>query len=865
MKKININELKKMSVSECVNYLETSMEGLSLEEVVLKQEQFGTNEMPKRKKDSLIFLIIKAIFNPFNLILLGLATISLFTDVIYASEKDFTTVFIIITMVTLSTLIRIIQDHKSAKAFKSLAKMIENKVRIKRNGLEMTIPSEKLVIGDLVLLSVGEILPADVRIIAENQFYVDESALTGESEAILKNSLPDYADNLLDSKNIAFMGSVVKSGHAKGIVVRLCKDTFYGEMSKSLNKKKEATSFEKGIARVSKLLISFMLVMVPIVFLLNGFTTKNWLSAFLFAIAIAVGLTPEMLPMIVTTCLAKGSTQMGKKKTIIKNMNVIQNFGAMDILCTDKTGTLTNNHMELIDYLDVNGNEAIEVLKYASINAYYQNGYQNPLDEAILEKNKADDFVCLGEVPYDFERRMLSVFGKLDNKAISITKGAFNEVISRSSSIYDNGVIKPINDENINRLNELNIRFLKEGKRVLAVAIRNDLNDNIDYDFKYENNLILVGLLTFSDEPKKSAYKAIKALKKYGVDVKILTGDTKENTIFVCKEIGLKNVKAIDGVEIAKWNEVDFSLNVEKYQVFAKLTPKQKEQIVSALKKNGHTVGFMGDGINDVPALKMADVPISVDKAQDIAKDVAEVVLLENDLMVLEEGIIEGRKIYVNMMKYIKMTASSNFGNMLSVLAASAFLPFLPMLSLQLLLLNLVYDISSMALPWDNVDEKYILSPRKWDARDLKRFMLWMGPVSSVFDILTYLLLYFVICPHVSGGGYYGDGTNQALFIAVFHAGWFIESMWTQTFVVHFIRTEKIPFVGSMPSKPLIVCSLLGVISLTILPYTKLGDKLGFAALPGEFYIYLVGIVAMYFALVSLVKYLYVERFKSLL
>lgn len=865
MKKIEIKELKKMSVSECVLYLETKEEGLTLAEVTQKRELYGTNAIPKHKKDSLLFLIFKAIFNPFNLILLALALVSLFTDVIYSAEKDFTTVFIIVTMVTLSTLIRIIQDYKANKAFQGLAKMIENKVRVKRANEFLLLPASELVIGDIINLAVGEILPADLRIIKENQFLVDESALTGENVPVHKDSNPDLKADPFEATNLAWMGSVVKGGSATGVVFRLSKDTLYGEMAKSLNNKKEATSFEKGISRVSRLLVSFMLVMVPIVFLINGFTTDSWLSAFLFAIAVAVGLTPEMLPMIVTTCLAKGSNQMAKKKTIIKNMNVIQNFGAMDILCTDKTGTLTNNQMQVIDYVDVFGNKEELVLDYALINAFYQEGYQNPLDEAILRIKKPSEFQKMGELPYDFERRLLSVYGHYNSQVLSITKGALHEVLENTTTYLANGEIKALDAKMLETILSQNQIWLKEGKRVLAVARKIIVKPITKYDYSYEKDLTLLGFITLSDEPKKSAYNAIKALEKHGVAVKILTGDTKENALYVCQAIGLKKIRAIDGAALLNWTEEEFLTKVDNYQIFAKLTPLQKEQVVSALQKKGHTVGFMGDGINDVAALRVADVGISVEDAQDIAKDVSEVVLLESDLQVLEEGIVEGRKIYVNMMKYIKMTASSNFGNMLSVLAASAFLPFLPMLSLQLLLLNLVYDIASMALPWDNVDEKYLLKPKKWDAKDLRRFMFWLGPVSSIFDILTYLLLYFVICPHVAGGAYHDVSTNQDLFIAIFHAGWFIESMWTQTFVIHFIRTEKLPFIGSMPSKPLIVCSFLGVLSLTILPYTKLGLRLGFAPLPGEFYLYLVGIVAMYFALVSLVKYLYVERYKTLL
>lgn len=864
MKKININELKKLNVAEAMTYLKTTNEGLSSSIIATRRLDYGNNEMPKAKKDNKFITITKAIFNPFNLILLGLAVISLFTDIIYAKEKDYTTIAIILTMVSLSTLIKIIQDFKAERAFSNLAKLIENKVRVRRDGKEVTIPLSELVIGDYLILSVGEIVPADIRIVDSNQFYVDESSLTGESEPIFKNSIPTEETDLLKASNIAFMGSLVKSGSAEGLVCQLCKDTYYGQIASSLQQKKKLTSFDKGIRKVSHLLVGFMLIMVPIVFIINGFTTSNWLGAFLFAIAIAVGLTPEMLPMIVTTCLAKGSVEMGHKKTIIKDMNAIQNLGAMDILCTDKTGTLTNNQMEVIDTLNVLGESDKKVLLYASLNSYYQTGYQNPLDVAIMASHPQEKFTKVGELPYDFERRMLSMVGYYDAKLLVITKGAVHEILTKSSSYLVAGKVKPMTNDLLFQLEKRNVSWLNEGKRVLAVAIKEDLNTT-NFTYSDETNLCLVGFITLSDEPKPSAYKTIKALKEHGVAVKILTGDSVQNTSYICRQIGLGEVKAIDGLTLSKWSEEKLAKEVNNYQVFAKLTPSQKELVVTALKNNGHTVGFMGDGINDVQALKAADVAISVDEAQDIAKDVAQVVLLENDLEVLKEGIIIGRKTYVNMMKYIKMTASSNFGNMLSVLFASALLPFLPMLSLQILLLNLVYDICSMALPWDKVDEKYLLKPQKWQTTDLKRFMFYMGPVSSLFDILTYLLLYFVICPQVAGGRYNDALTNQTLFIAVFHAGWFIESMWTQTLVIQVMRTEKVPFFKAKPSIALIVCSVLGIIILTILPYTKMADSLGFAPLPLVFFSYLIALVAGYLLLISLVKRIYIHKYSALL
>ena len=554
MKKININELKKLNVAEAMTYLKTTNEGLSSSIIATRRLDYGNNEMPKAKKDNKFITITKAIFNPFNLILLGLAVISLFTDIIYAKEKDYTTMAIILTMVSLSTLIKIIQDFKAERAFSNLAKLIENKVRVRRDGKEVTIPLSELVIGDYLILSVGEIVPADIRIVDSNQFYVDESSLTGESEPIFKNNIPTEETDLLKASNIAFMGSLVKSGSAEGLVCQLCKDTYYGQIASSLQQKKKLTSFDKGIRKVSHLLVGFMLIMVPIVFIINGFTTSNWLGAFLFAIAIAVGLTPEMLPMIVTTCLAKGSVEMGHKKTIIKDMNAIQNLGAMDILCTDKTGTLTNNQMEVIDTLNVLGESDKKVLLYASLNSYYQTGYQNPLDVAIMAAHPQEKFTKVGELPYDFERRMLSIVGYYDAKLLVITKGAVHEILTKSSSYLVAGKVKPMTNDLLFQLEKRNVSWLNEGKRVLAVAIKEDLNTT-NFTYSDETNLCLVGFITLSDEPKPSAYKTIKALKEHGVSVKILTGDSVQNTSYICRQIGLGEVKAIDGLTLSKWSE----------------------------------------------------------------------------------------------------------------------------------------------------------------------------------------------------------------------------------------------------------------------------------------------------------------------
>lgn len=857
MKKIVFDEIVKSDIQACLDQLKVTKNGINVNEVEKRKKAYGDNSLPKGKKQHFFVQLFKGFINPFNVILLVLAFISLFVDVIYSEEKDITTFVIITTMLMLSTLLRVIQDMRQSKSLEGLSKMIENNIRVIREGKETKISVSDIVLGDIVKISVGDIIPADIIVIEENNFYVDESSLTGENQMVFKSNQLKPFVSLMEAQHICFMGSSVKKGSCLGVVVRLSKDTMYGQMNIKLNENQAKSNFEVGLNKVSKLLVSFMFVMVPIVFIINGLTKDNWGQAFLFAIALAVGLTPEMLPMIATTSLAKGCVAMSKKKTIIKKIDVIQNLGEMDVLCTDKTGTLTENKMEVTAYLDVFGKKSEQVLMFSYLNSKYQSGYENPMDEAILEKaHFSDTFVKSDEIPYDFNRRMISVYGKLDDRFIMITKGAIKEVVECCKYYFDGEKKILIGDNFLNEIDKLEKKWHQNGMRSIAVAVREQE--------MLEKDLCLYGFITFSDTIKESTYDTIKSLKEYGVTVKILTGDTLFSAKYLCEKIGLLNYKMVDGETLATWNEEELLEGVEKYHVFVKLNPLQKEQIVKALQKKQHTVGFMGDGINDVLALKASDVAISVVEAQDIAKEVAEVVLLESDLRVLEDGIIEGRKTYVNMMKYIKMTASSNFGNILSIVIASAFLPFLPMMSLQLLILNLTYDISSMALPWDNVDDKYIKKPKKWDATDLRRFMLWMGPCSSIFDIVTFIILYFIICPSVASK-FYLPNCDQVLFIATFHAGWFIESMWTQTSIIHIIRTEKIPFIGSIASRPLIILSLFGIIILTIFPYTSLGSHLGLASLPYIFFIYLIVILVMYLMVISLIKYWYVGKYDTLL
>ena len=863
--------------------LGTTPEGLGEELVEESREKYGDNRVTHGKKVSLPKRIAKAFVNPFTAILFGLATVSAFTDIILAEPggADPMAVIIVMTMVFISGMLRFVQEARSGQAAENLLKMITTTTNVRRQETgNREIPLEEVVVGDIVHLAAGDMIPADVRIIHAKDLFISQSALTGESEPVEKTpAAAKEVGSLTEIPNLALMGSNVVSGSAIGVVVVTGDDTVFGEMAKVVNVKPVQTSFEKGLNSVSWLLIRFMLVMVPVVLFVNGFTKGDWLEAVMFALSIAVGLTPEMLPMIVTTCLAKGAVAMSRKKTIIKNLNSIQNLGAMNVLCTDKTGTLTQDKVVLLYHLDIHGQEDMRVLRHAFLNSYYQTGLKNLMDVAIIQKTEEDQdkipelrgltdkFTKVDEIPFDFERRRMSVV-VANGTTQMITKGAVEEMLSVCRFAEYEGKVEPLTDEIrayiLKKVDDLN----EDGMRVIAVAQKHDPKPVGAFSVADEADMVLMGYLAFLDPPKESTAPAIKALHEYGVDVKILTGDNDKVTRCVCHQVGLPVDRILLGFELDTMSDKALGKAVEEVSVFAKLSPQQKARVITALRNNGHSVGYMGDGINDAAAMKAADVGISVDTAVDIAKESADVILLEKNLMVLERGLIEGRKTYANMIKYIKMTASSNFGNMFSVLVASAFLPFLPMLPIQLILLNLIYDLSCTAIPWDNVDKELITVPRKWDASSIGKFMLWIGPTSSVFDITTYALLYFIICPAVVGGLMFhqiADPATQALFVAVFHAGWFVESMWTQTLVIHMLRTPKIPFIQSRASASLTLLTMTGITVLTAIPFTGIGTSIGLTALPSVFFPWLALTVVLYMALVTLLKKIFVGRYGDLL
>ena len=892
----NIDYMATNSLEDIKSHLGMDLTGLCEEAVQKNREKYGANKVKKEKKKSLAKKLEEAFINPFTVVLVCLAVVSTVTDIVFPilhmfgnTKKDFNpiTVIIILTMVFVSGVLRFIQEGRSGDAAEKLLAMIKTTCTVTRkNKNHIEIPLDEAVVGDIVYLSAGDMIPADVRIIEAKDLFVSQSSLSGESEPIEKlATVCEKKGNITEYTNIAFMGSSVISGSATAVVIAVGDNTLFGSMTLAISGESVETNFTKGVNAVSWVLIRFMLVMVPLVFVINGVTKGNWISAFLFAISVAVGLTPEMLPMIVTSCLAKGAVSMSKKKTIVKNLNSIQNFGAMDILCTDKTGTLTQDRVVLEYHLNIKGDEDSRGLRYGYLNSYFQTGYKNLMDLAIIQKTEeeeendsqlldlSENYKKIDEIPFDFNRRRLTTVVQNNAGTIKmVTKGAFEEMLSICSFAEYNGNVQPITNDFRQRILETADILNEKGFRVLAIA-RKDIKKQ-SCNVEDESEMILMGYLAFLDPPKESAANAIKALKEHGVRTKILTGDNEKVTKTICKQVGLEVRNMLLGSDIEKMDDEELKKTAEITDVFAKLTPSQKSRVVSVLREIGHTVGFMGDGINDAAAMKVADIGISVDTAVDVAKESADIILLEKDLMVLESGIIEGRKTFANMIKYIKMTASSNFGNMFSVLGASALLPFLPMESMHLILLNLIYDSCCSAIPWDNVDEEFIKLPKKWDASSIGKFMVWIGPTSSIFDFATFAFMYFVFCPHfVSHGVTYnnlashftGDELNiiRASYVAMFQTGWFVESMWSQSLVIHMIRTMKLPFIQSHASTQLTLLNFFGIIFITIIPFTLFGKVLGFSSLPLSFFLFLLPCVLAYMILVTAVKKAYIHYHKE--
>ena len=845
-------EKSRQSIDTVLLELETRLDGLSQSEADSRLKKYGPNEIAREKRQSGLMRLLSNVRNPLVILLTALGVISFLTG-------DMRATAVIFVMVLLGIVLRFYQEMRADNAAEKLKAMVSNTATLVRDGKESEVPLKLLVPGDIIRLAAGDLVPADVRVLLAKDLFLNQSALTGESLPVEKKaaSLSSDIQNPLELVNICFMGSNVESGSATAVAVHTGDKTYFGSLAASIVGQRVLTSFDKGINQFTWLMIRFIAVMVPAVFLINGLTKHNWLEAFLFAVAVAVGLTPEMLPMIVTVNLSQGALMMASKKVIVKRLNAIQNFGAMDVLCTDKTGTITKGKIVLEKHLNVRGELSEKVLHYGYLNSYHHTGLKNLLDEAILdheeleERLKADEkYRKIDEIPFDFVRRRMSVVIEDETGLnILICKGALDEVMSQCSRMEINGQVLAMSPEDDTKSRQLAGVLNGEGFRVIALAYKEmpGAKDEPVYSVKDESDLILLGFLAFLDPPKETTMEALKRLHALNVDVKILTGDNEIITAYICKQVGMPVDNLMLGSQIEKMNEEQLCEAVRSASVFARLVPAHKERVVHALQKNGHVVGFMGDGINDAPALKAADVGISVDGAVDIAKESSDIILLENSLLILEQGVMEGRRVFGNIIKYIKMAASSNFGNMLSVVGASAFLPFLPMLPIQVLTNNLLYDFSQTTIPTDEVDADWLAKPRKWAIGDIQRFILFIGPISSIFDYVTFFIMIYI----------FHAWTNPALF----HTGWFVESLFTQTLIIHIIRTNKIPFIESRASWPLIVSSLIIVAVGAWLTVSPLAETLGFVQLPPKFWLLLAVMLVCYVTLTQFVKTWFIRRF----
>jgi P-type Mg2+ transporter len=866
-------ELCACAPEEALARLEANRSGLTEEQVEARLAQYGPNEVTHEKPPTWYQQLFHAFLTPFNAVLFAVSVVSLFSDVIFAAPDDrsFRTIIVLLTMILLSTLLRFWQEFQSNKAAEELKAMVTSTAAVLRTGMDrpQEIPISALVPGDIVYLSAGDMVPADVRLIAAKDLFVSQAMLTGESIPLEKHGVPpaktqsaDASQNVLERETACFMGTNVVSGAAVGVVAATGDATIFGAMAKEIVGARPLTSFDKGISKVSWMLIRFLMVMTPLVFFINGIDKGDWLQSLLFAVSVAVGLTPEMLPMIVTTNLAKGAVMMARRKTIVKRLNAIQNFGAMDILCTDKTGTLTQNKIILERHLDIHGQDDLRVLEYAWLNSYNQTGLKNLLDVAVLEfalqhelVEKLKHYRKIDEIPFDFVRRRMSVVVRDGgNQNLLVCKGAIEEVLPLCVSAHDQkadatGGIASFTPEMRKEVRRITRKLNQEGLRALAVAYRWLPPEDRTYTVDDEKDLVLSGYIAFLDPPKETARQAIAALREYGVSVKIITGDNEVVTRKICKEVGLPIEHAMLGKELEKLSDLQLEDAAEQTTIFAKMSPVQKSRVIRALQRKNHTVGYLGDGINDAAALKDADVGISVDTAVDIAKESADIILLEKSLLVLEEAVIEGRRTFANIIKYIKMTASSNFGNVFSVLIASIFLPFLPMLPIQLLVQNLLYDVSQVSIPWDDVDGEYLKQPRKWDASGVARFMVCIGPISSIFDVVTFLVMWNVF------------QANTVEKQSLFQSGWFVVGLLTQTLIVHMIRTQHIPFIQSRAAMPVILLTASIMAFGIYLPFSPLGAHLNMVPLPLSYFGWLVGILLSYCLLTQLVKTIYIRRF----
>ena len=834
----------------------TDPDGLSPVDAADRLEEHGRNIIDVSSENSLFKRLREALINPFNVVLMIVALVTLVTDVILADQPNPATFIMLVLVIIISGVISFVQSERSNSAAQKLQKMISNRIDVIRNGSSVEIDIEEAVPGDIVKLASGDMIPGDVRFIETKDLFIDQSQLTGESNPVEKFAGPDpEGDDITGLDNIGFMGSNIVSGSAKAVVLATGNETYFGSMAKSLNTYEDKSSYEQNVGSISKLLIRFMIVMVPIIFIANFITKGDWLASLMFGITIAVGIMPEMLPVIMMSSLAKGAVSMSKKQTIVKRLGSIQTFGEMDVLCTDKTGTLTQDEIILEKYMDAQGREDKRILRHAFLNSYFQTGLKNLMDLAIISRAEKEDlsflkeaYVREDEIPFDFSRRRMSVVLRDKNgKRQLITKGAVEEILSICSHIELDGEVKPLTPELVENAQKIATENNLEGIRVIAVAQKNNVHDVETFGVDDESDMVLLGFVGFLDPPKPSAESAIAALHRNGVRTVVLTGDTEGVAINICGRLGIDTGYTLTGAKVDAMDDEELKDACEKCHIFSKLSPYQKQRVVKAFQANGHTVGYMGDGINDSLPLKQADVGISVDTAVDIAKEVADIILLEKDLNVLDEGVIEGRRTFANMSKYLKMSVSGNFGNMFSVLIASIFLPFLPMLPLHILVQNILNDFAQLGMPFDHVEDEYIRLPKRWDIPGIKKFMIYFGLLSTVLDVLCFLVLWYVF------------KFNSRELAGYFQCGWFIFGVISQTMVIHTIRTPKIPFIQDRASRELTLSTTLVVLATLLIGFTAIALLFDMPVMVPAFGYWLVILMVVYSVLAHILKRIYIR------
>lgn len=867
--------------SKVLTELGASVNGLTASEARKRLERDGFNEVSNKEHHPKLHFLADAFLTPFTGVLVILATLSFFTDYVFVptNQKDLSTVIIMLVMILISGITSFVQNVRTSDAVESLLNMVSVTTNIRRDEKDQELPTKGVVVGDIINLTAGDLVPADLLLLRSKDLFCSASSLNGESNPVEKiaDQKPEDEDSYLDYPNVLYEGTNIVSGSGMGVVFATGDQTVFGNLARSLakNKNKE-TTFDIGIKNISKILLTMTAVIAPLVFLINGLTKADWLNALIFAIATAVGLTPEMLPVIVTSNLVKGSVEMAKHETIVKRMSSIQNFGSADILCTDKTGTLTQDKVVLERHYNLNLEEKPKVLELSFLNSYYQTGMKDLMDKAIIDvaddeldtNNIKQNYQKIDEIPFDFKRRRMSVVVKnKQNEHVLVTKGAAEEMLACSNRVEINGKIKPLGEverkEILAKIDEMN----RDGLRVILLAYKKNPAPVGEFSVTDEKELILAGFLAFLDPPKDSAKEALTALKQDGITVKILTGDNEAVTRNVGTQVGLKIDKVYQGKDLENKTDDELKQMVQECNVFVKLSPQQKAEIIKVLRADGHTVAYMGDGINDAPAMKAADVSISVDTAVDIAKKTADIILLHKDLRILERAVQIGRQVFGNTMKYIKITLSSNFGNILSILVASSFLPFLPMLPLQLLILDLMYGTSCLSIPFDKMNRQYLSEPRKWSTKKLPKFMFYFGPTSSIFDILTFAILFFVVCPQVVGTSYAGATASQKLlFSLVFSAGWFIESLWTQEMVIHALRDPRVPFIKQHATAIVTWSTISMAVIGTALPFiTPIAKAMKFGPIPVYFLAVVFILLVLYIALTTVVKKWYMKSEKYMI